>query len=164
MPDLTFDGFMRIAFVPTIASIAAPTAVELNGGSSIDLTPYLTPDGFSFSADTGNVDNTKMTSTANSNKVGRRSYTLSVTYVRNTDAGGIALEAALTYRAVGFLVVRQNIVYATTFAAAQKVQVYPIEVGEANPASPAPDTLQTVEVPLTVTAEPRTITSLATVA
>lgn len=164
MPDLTFDGMMRIAFVPTIANIAAPTAAELNAGAAIDLTPFLTPDGFAFSADTGNVDNTKMTSTANSNKVGRRSYTLSITYVRNTDAGGTALESALTYRAAGFLVVRANLAYSTAFATAQKVQIYPVEVGEANPASPAPDTLQTVEVPLTVTAEPRTITSLATVA
>lgn len=164
MPDLTFDGMIRVTFVPTIANIAAPTAAELNAGSAIDLTPLLTPDGFSFSSDTGNVDNTKMNSTANSNRVGRRSYTLSVTYVRNTDAAGLALEAALTYRAVGYLVVRANIAYATTYAAAQKVQVYPIEVGEANPASPAPDTLQTVEVPLTVTADPRTITSPGTVA
>jgi hypothetical protein len=164
MPDLTYDGFMRIAFVPTIANLASPTAVELNGGTSVDLTPYLTPDGFAFSADTGNVDNTKMNSTANSNRVGRRSYTLSVTYVRSTDVGGVAVETALTYKALGFLVVRNNIAYATTFVAAQKVQVYPIECGEANPASPAPDTLQTVTVPLTVTADPKTVTSPATVA
>src|SRR3954469_3716570 len=109
MPDLTYDGFMRIAFVPTIANLASPTAVELNGGTSVDLTPYLTPDGFAFSADTGNVDNTKMNSTANSNRVGRRSYTLSVTYVRSTDVAGIAVETALTYKALGFLVVRKTI-------------------------------------------------------
>lgn len=164
MPDITFDGNMRVAFVPVIANLAAPAATELNGAGAIDLTCRLTPDGLAISADTASVDNTKMCSTSNSQKAGRRSYTVSVTYVRGTDTEAMAVEAALTYRANGYLVVRRDLSYNTTFAASQKVEVYPVEVGEANPAAPGPDTLQSVEVPLMVTSEPRTITSRATVA
>jgi hypothetical protein len=162
MPDLSFDGMMRVAFVPVIANINAPTAVELTAGT--DLTPRLTPDGLAISTDTASVDSTKMSSTANSQKAGRRSFTVSITYTRGTAVGEIAIETALTYRAAGYLVVRRDVAYATAFAAAQKVEIYPVEVGEANPASPAPDALQNVEVPFMVTSEPKTITSRATVA
>lgn len=162
MADLSFDGNMRVAFVPTIANISAPTAVECTGGT--DLTPRLTPDGLTISTETASIDATKMNSTANSVKAGRRSYELSITYTRGTTAPELAIETALAYRASGYLVVRRDIAYSTAFAAAQKVEVYPIEVGEANPASPAPDALQNVEVPLMVTADPKTITSRATLA
>lgn len=158
MADLTFDGMLRVSLVPTIASATlAPTVAELTAGT--DLTPRLLPDGVSIGSDTASVDNTKMNSTSNSQKAGRRSYTLSVKYVRGTAVDEIAVETAMTYRAVGYLVVRRDVTYSTAWAAAQKVEVYPIEVGEANPDSPAPDTLQAVEVPLMVTAEPKTITS-----
>ena len=162
MADLTYDGMMRVAFVPTIANIAAPTVAEL--GAGIDLTPRLAPDGLSRSADTGSVDTTKMNSTANTQKAGRRSFTASVTYVRGTDEPATEVEEALTYRAAGFLVIRSNVTWETPWTAAQVVEVYPVEVGEANPGAPGPDTQQSVEVPLLVTDTPRTITSPATVA
>lgn len=164
MADLTYDGMVRVAFVPIIANISAPTSAEITAVGAIDLTPRLSPDGLSIGADTASIDNTKMNSTSNSQKAGRRSYTLSVTYVRGTDTGDTAVESALTYRANGYLVVRRDIAYSTAFASSQKVEVYPVEVGEANPSAPGPDTLQTVEVPMMVTSEPRTITSRATVA
>lgn len=153
MADLSFDGNMRVSFVPTIANIAAPTVVEVNAGT--DLTPRLTPDGLSISTDTNSIDNTKMSSTANSSKAGRRTFTASVTYTRGTAAPELAVETALVYRAAGYLVVRRDIAYTTAFAAAQKVEVYPVEVGEPNPTSPAPDALQNVEVPMMISADPK---------
>ena len=162
MADLTFDGMIRVALVPTITSMAAPTVAELTAG--VDLTPRLTPDGLSVGSDTASVDNNKMTSTFNTQKAGRRSFTASVKYVRGTAAGETAIEAALTYRATAYLVVRRDVAYSAAWTAAQKVEVYPVEVGEANPDSPAPDALQAVEVPLMITGDARTITSPATVA
>lgn len=157
MADLSFDGLMRVHFVPTIANIAAPTAVEVTAGT--DLTPRLTPDGLNVGTDTNSIDNTKMSSTANSAKAGRRTFTVSVTYTRGTAAPELAVETALVYRATGYLVVRRDTAYATAFAAGQKVEVYPVELGEANPTSPAPDTLQNVEVPMYVTGQPQSYTS-----
>jgi hypothetical protein len=162
MSDLTYDGMLRVAFVPTIANIAAPTVAELTAGT--DLTPRLAPDGVARSADTGTVDTTKMSSTANTQMVGRRSFTASVTYQRGTDEPATEVEEALTYRAAGYLVVRTSVTYETPWASAQKIEVYPVQVGEANPGTPGPDTVQTVEVPLTVTDTPRTITSPAVIA
>lgn len=162
MSDLSFDGNIRVSFVPIIANLSAPTVAELGAGT--DLTPRLTPDGLAISTETASIDATKLSSTANSAKAGRRTFSVSVTYTRGTAAGEIAIETALAYRANGYIVVRRDLAYTTAWAAAQKVEVYPVEVGESNPASPAPDTLQNVEVPMMVTAEPKSYTSRATVA
>jgi hypothetical protein len=157
MADLSFDGLMKVSFVPTIANIAAPTVVEVNAGT--DLTPRLTPDGLNISTDTNSIDSTKMSSTANAAKAGRRTFTCSVTYTRGTAAPELAVETALVYRATGYLVVRRDVAYATAYAAAQKVEVYPVELGEPNPTSPAPDTLQNVEVPMYITGQPQSYSS-----
>jgi|SRR3954452_4053668 hypothetical protein len=163
MADLTFDGMLRVYWVPAIGNIGGPTVAEL--GAGIDLTPRLTPDGLDVSSDTGTIDNTKMNSTSNQNRVGRRSYTLGVTYVRGTadDDDATEVEETLAYRATGFLVVDRDIAWGTAWAAGQRAEVYPAECGEANPDAPGPDTLQTVNVPLTVTGDPRGITNRATV-
>lgn len=166
MADLTYDGMLRVALAPTIANIASPTVAELTGASVVDLTPRLTPDGLALGSDTGSVDNTKMNSTANTMLVGRGSFTASVTYVLSTedDLEGVKVRDALVYRAAGFLVVRRSIVYGTAFAAAQRVEVYPVQCGYPNPSAPGPDTMQTVEVPLMVTNTPRGVNNPATVA
>lgn len=162
MADLSFDGMVRVAFVPTINSLSAPTVAELEAGT--DLSPRLTPDGVAISADTGSIDATKLNSTANSAKAGRRSFSVSVTYTRGSAVEEVEIETSLVYRAVGFLVVRRDIAYSTAWAAAQKVEIYPVEVGEPNPAPPAPDSLQNVEVPMMVTGEPKSYSNRATVA
>ncbi len=162
MADLGFDGMVKVSWVPTIASIAGPTVAELNAGTSLE--PRLLPDGLTITADTAGVDTSKMNSTANSTIAGRRSFTLGVRYVRGDDTASLAVEAALTYKANGHLVVRRDIVSSTAYAAGQKVEVYPAQCAQANPDSPAPDTLQAVEVPMMNTAEPRSFTNRATVA
>ncbi len=162
MADLGFDGLIKVSWVTTIANIAAPTVAELNAGTSLE--GRLQPDGLTVSADTADVDNSKMNSTANSMIAGRRSFTLGVKYIRGDDTAALAVEAALVYRANGHLVVRRNLVSTVAYAAGQKVEVYPAQCGEANPDSPAPDTLQAVEVPMKNTAEPRSISVPATVA
>lgn len=162
MADLGFDGMIKVSWVPNIVNIGAPTVAELNGGTSLE--PRLLPDGLTVTAETAGVDTSKMNSTANSNIAGRRTFTLGVKYVRGDDAASLAVEAALIYKANGNLVVRRDLVSSQAYAAGQKVEVYPGQCGETNPDSPAPDTLQAVEVPIMNTAEPRSFTNRATVA
>lgn len=164
MPDLGFDGMVKASWVTTIANIASPTAVELNAGTPLE--GALLPDGLTISADTGEVDNSKMNSIANTVIVGRGTWTVSIKYVRGDAANtyAVAVETAMAPKANGYLVVRRDIVSTTAFTAAQKVEVYPGQIGYANPDSPAADTLQAVEVPIKVTGTPRDITNRATVA
>jgi hypothetical protein len=164
MADLGFDGMVKVSWVPTIASLAAPTVVELTAGTSLE--GRLLPDGLTISADTGEIDNSKMNSIANTVIVGRGTWTASIKYVRGdaADSAATAVETAMAPKANGYLVVRRDIVATTAWIAAQKVEVYPAQVGYANPDSPAADTLQAVEVPLKITGTPRDITNRATVA
>jgi len=165
MADLGFDGMVRVCFAPTIADIDAPTIAELTAG--VDLEGRLLPDGLNTPSDTGRVDNSKMKSTFTTEIAGRRSFSgITVRYVRGpeSDTEATEVEEALVYRAVGFLVIRRDKLATAAWAAADKVEVYPVQVLQPNPDSPAPDTLQAVEVGFALQAEPKAFGDFAAVA
>jgi hypothetical protein len=156
MADLGFDGNVKVSWVPAIINIAAPTVTELNAGVSLE--DRLLPDGLATPSDTGEVDNSKLGSTFSTAVAGRRSFSgLMVKYVRGpvSDTLAAEVEDALVYRATGFLVIRRDIDAGIAWTAAQRVEVYPVQCKNPNPDSPAPDTLQAVEVGFTMTAEPK---------
>lgn len=151
MADLGFDGMIKVSFVPTLLSITAPKVTELTAG--VPLEGRLTADGLAISTDTATIDTSKLNSTANSETIGRDSFTVGVTYVRGTDADteAAAVQTALVRGASGYLVVRRDKVSTAVWAIADKVEVYPVICKRPNPATPGPDTLQTVEVGMSVT-------------
>lgn len=166
MADLGFDGMISAWFVATIADIAAPkAATEIGAAGSVVLHTRLTPDGLTTGAGNDTVDTSKMASTFNTKIVGRRNFDgLQVKYVRGDAVNEKLLDTTLIYRASGYLVVRRDVVATTAVAAAQKVEVYPVQCGEPVYDSPAPNALQTVVVPMTLTSDPRTASNPATVA
>lgn len=149
MADYGFDGMIKVSFVPTIAVITAPTTTELNAGTPLEA--QLTPDGLSVAIATAGVDTSKLNSTANSEIIGRDTYTVSVKYVRGGHSYATAIQAALTRGASGYLVARRDIVATTAWASSQKVEVYPIQCQRPSPDTPAANALQTVMVPMSVT-------------
>lgn len=162
MADYGFDGMIKVTWVPAIANIASPTLAELTAG--IDLEGRLTPDGLTTGAETAEVDSSKLNSVSNSAVPGRRSFSVGVKYVRGDDADALEVEAALIYGARGFLVVRRDKLATIDYAAADNVEVYPAACRQPNPDAPAADTLQAVDVPMTVTSEPKGYGDFATVA
>lgn len=149
MADYGFDGMIKTSFVSTIANVAAPTVAELNAGVSLE--GQLTADGLSVSAETAGVDTSKLNSTSNSEIIGRDTFSVAVTYVRGGHAAATAVQNALVRGASGFLVVRRDIVSTTAWTIGQKVEVYPVQCKRANPATPAANALQTVEIGMSVT-------------
>lgn len=149
MADYGFDGMIKAAFVPAIVSVDGPTVAELTAG--VDLEGRLTADGLEISVDTASIDTSKLNSTANSETIGRDSYTVSVTYVRGSDAEAVAVQDALVRGAAGYLAVRRNVVSTVDWAAAQDVELYPIVWKRPNPNAPAANALQTVVVGASVT-------------
>jgi hypothetical protein len=164
MADYGFDGMIKVSFVPTIANVAGPTVAELNAGTALE--GRLTADGLSISSDTASIDTSKLNSTANSETIGRDSYSLSVTYVRGDDSAATSVQAALVRGAAGYLVVRRDKLSTVAWAAGDKAEVYPVICKRPNPATPGPDTLQTVEVGMSMTdgTKVRAIDNPATVA
>jgi hypothetical protein len=165
MADLGFDGMIWVAWVPTIADITAPkAATELNAAGAVVLHTRLTPDGLTTGAGSDTIDTSKMASTFNTKIVGRRNFDgLQITYVRGDATNEKLLDTTLIYRASGYLVVRRDKLATVAVTTADKVEVYPVQCGEPQYASPAPNALQTVVVPLTLTADPRSTSNPATV-
>lgn len=159
MADLIFDGMTKVSFVDTIADISAPTAAELTAGTSLE--HLITPDGLAITPATASVDNSSLASTFTTATVGRRSYTIALTCKVTDDSGGGDAKTTLVYQAAGFLVVRRNLAVGTAFAAAQTVEVYPVEVGEPAYATPAPNEVQKFTADLMVTADADTNATVA---
>lgn len=163
MADLGFDGMVKVSWVPTITVLAAPSIAQLNAGVSLE--GRLVPDGLATPTATARVDTSKMNSTYNTNRAGRRTFDgLMVKYVRGTTSDATDVEEALVYQATGYLVIRRNLASTTAWAAAQQVEVYPVECLQPNPDSPAPDTDQVVEVQFAMTGDPKAFGDFATVA
>ena len=144
MVDSTADGRIRIFSVVSIASIAAPTAAELNAG--VDLTNFIPPGGLTgFQAETESVDNTKINSVFNTALPGRVSLGgPRIRFIKQI--GSDAVWNLFTYGFVTNIVIRQDYTYATAWTAAQPCRVYPITAGEFSEVDTAPNEMHSWEI------------------
>lgn len=152
MADIVVDGFTRVAYVPTIANINAPTTTELNAG--ILLTSVLTPDGLSgFEPTTADVDNSSLASTFDTKTIGRDSYSgTKLTFKKQS--GTDTAYATLTRGTSGYIVVRRYIDNSTAWASSQAVEVYPVIFGQTRNLAPAANTVTKWEVDTKITSAP----------
>ncbi|AGL13881.1 hypothetical protein [Actinoplanes sp. N902-109] len=152
MADITADGRTRVAYVPTIASINAPTTTELNAGLLLQNT--LTADGLAgFRPETADVDTTSMASTFNTTRNGRTSFSGTMLRLKKQD-GTDTIFNTLTRDTAGYIVVRRSLLETTAWASAQPVEVYPIVCGDVARMDPEPNTVERYEIPLKVTSAP----------
>lgn len=148
-------GTVEVWFVPTIANPAAPTAVALNAGTR--LTSYvrggITIDFASNPVPSGALDTRFEPTVAGTFGGG----TNSLNGVLRKDAFGDDDAWTLLVRdLVGFLVVGDygNTGAAETWAATDRVSVYPIEIFSRNRGDAARDQLHTFDVQFGITAVP----------
>lgn len=130
MADLIVDAATKVQFVPTIASAAfAPTMAEIAAGTSLEL--VLTKSGLKgFDPSTAEIDNTSLGSTDDTKVPGRVSYSGTALEVKKQTIGTDPAYAVLSVmNTTGFIVIRDGMPAATAFAAAQKVDVYPVQLG-----------------------------------
>ena len=160
--DMLLDGNLKVSWVSTIANQAAPTAAELTAGISLE--DRLTPDGLNIGFQTTMVPNSALSSTYDTEQVGRSKVTTSLKYKKGAEGTTDTVANALTFRAVGFLVVRRGVASATAFTTGDKVEVYPSQCGRPNPEVPAPNAIQLVTVELGSTGTPNGMDDPAVVA
>lgn len=152
MADIYVDGFIRVAFVPTISNIAAPTTTELNAGTL--LSSIVTADGLvGFEATTAEVDTTALDSTFDTKGIGRDSFEGTMLRIKKQD-GTDTVFNLLTRGTTGYIVVRRDVLSATAWTAAQKVEVFPIVCGRERNLAPEANTVRRYEVPTMVTSAP----------
>jgi hypothetical protein len=128
------DGNLKVTWVPAIANPGAPTVTELNGASTIDMTCYLTADGWSPGTDESVITDDRLCSTQTFEKPGRYTDTLSTTYVfRGQDTGNGVTDnkafVALKKGTTGFYVTRWGKSYETAYIAGDIVDVIPVQLG-----------------------------------
>jgi hypothetical protein len=139
MADIIVDGQTRVAFVPTIANIAAPTTAELNAGTLLQST--LIPAGLEgFENSTADVDNTSLASTFDTKLPGRQSFSGTGLVLKKQDGTDTVFNLLSVPNTSGYIVIRDGVTESTAWAATNKVEVYPIRTaahsmmgrGEAN--------------------------------
>ena len=162
MSDMLLDGMVKVAWVPIVTDLAAPTVADLTAG--VELTERLTPDGLDVSSEDEMIDNSSLASTYSTEQVGRSKVTITLKYKADQDQANDDVKDALTYKALGFLAVRRGIAWDTDWTAAQNIELYPAQCGRPSPDAPAPNSLQTVTVRMASTSTPKAFGDEAVVA
>lgn len=152
MADSLADGMTRVAFVASIANIAAPTVAELNAG--ILLQTVITADGLmGYEATTAEVDTSALASTFDTKTIGRDSFSGTGLRLKKQLTGDTAY-TTLTRGTTGFTVIRRDILETTAWASTQPVEVYPIICGQSKFLPPEPNSVRRYEVPTPITSAP----------
>lgn len=131
------DGNVRVVWITTFNG-SVLTAATVTAG--VDLSCYFTADGFNRGINEAAVVDDRLCSTQSGEQPGRWSETLDLMYVY--DAQNVVPTDNLAYTtllpgAKGFFVVRYAMPYTTAAAAAQKVDVIGVTLGQQNKQSPA---------------------------
>lgn len=126
------DGTLRIDFVPgPIANLSAPTVAELTATGAQELSGYVTGDGFNPSGEQATVNDERIASTQTFEQPGRKTKSLTVTYVHNPE-DPTNNEAYLTLEegVSGYIVTRYGVPRGQAWAAGDIVDVWPVKAGE----------------------------------
>lgn len=139
-PSLPSDGNLKVVWVPAIADPAAPSAAVLNAATSIDLSCYLTADGFTTGGDEEGITDDRLCSRQTFERPGRFSDTLELMYVYLPQSAANATDNkafdTLKHLTNGFIVTRWGKDYASAFIATDKVDVIPVQMGRQMKAAP----------------------------
>lgn len=132
IPSTPADGNMTVLVVPAIADPAAPTIAELTGDAVIDISCYLTGDGWSPSQEQATISDSRLCSRETYARPGQKSSSLELTYIDNTNSvykeDNLAAET-LVEGSDHNLVVRRGVPYEEPMASGQLVRVWPVTAG-----------------------------------
>lgn len=131
IPGTAADGHVGVWWVPVIA---VPTAPDLSAelATAVDLSCYLTSDGFTPSLDESVATDDRLCDTVTYENIGRAQRSLSIRYIENPTASAGTTNLAyetLTPGAAGFFMVRRGLLYSVALADGQAVQVWPVAMG-----------------------------------
>ena len=126
------DGNTKVWWVTTLSSTTSPTAVQINAGVSLEA--FITPDGLDVSPDQNFVDTSTLAGLSEFQDFGRSKVDSSLTMKRDsTDTAWTTFASQPS----GYLVIRRGVSNATTGAASQVVEVYPVKASNRFPVKPA---------------------------
>jgi hypothetical protein len=135
MAVVIIDGRVKVTFATACANVDAPTVAEANAGTALQ--DDITPDGLDISPATGKVDISNLGSKQYADKAGRVRFDISIKFHHRSPTD--VPYNLLPYNTDGFLFVRRGVDATTAWAAGDKLEVYPVNTGEAMQEKPTPD-------------------------
>jgi hypothetical protein len=155
MPDIVSDGKDRVFWVPGTGGIAAagsPTVAEINAGT--DLTSWITSsEGLANSSASERVDSTGLNSTQNTELIGRRTDSPSITF--KTQGKTTAPWTLFASQPYGFLVRRTLVANTTAMAIGDRVTVFPVQAGYRDEKQTAKNEMAKFSVDFAITGQVR---------
>ncbi|MGW8565655.1 phage tail tube protein [Isoptericola sp. NPDC055881] len=155
IPSTPFDGNMAVWLVPAIANPAAPTVAEITAG--VDISCYLTPDGYAPTADQATITDDRLCSRETYGQPGRKTRGLTLTGIDNTNSVHETefneLVDTLVEGTEMYVVRRRGLPYETAIAASQKVSVLPIKPGMKQDVAPEANSVTRSTWPTFVTGQ-----------
>lgn len=140
IPSTPADGNVAVWLVPAIADTTAPKLTELEAAGAVDISCYLTSDGYTTSLDQQVISDERLCSTETFEQPGRVSRTLSVTYIDNTNSPNEATankaKDTLVPGSVHYVVVRRGKAFDTALAVGDKITVTPVKAGQYDDVAP----------------------------
>ena len=131
IPSTPADGYVAVRVLPAVADLSAPTLAEWTAG--IDISCYLTSDGYSPSVDQQVATDERLCSTQVFEQPGRVTNSLDLIYIDNTNSPNQTTDNkakdTLVPGSSQVIAVRRGMPYAAAAAAAQKVTLFPIKPG-----------------------------------
>jgi len=139
------DGMVLVLWVPELGDPDQPGLSELTAPSVLDLSCYLTDQGWDPQITEASAADPRLCSTEDFAQPGRKATQIPLIYVTNPD-DPTNDEAATTLveRSTGFLVERRGVDVETALAVGDLVTVYPAKLGVQVEAKPTANTPLTI--------------------
>lgn len=142
MARFTPDGATKVTWVPGANAIEdpqAPSVVELNGPSTVDLECYLTKDGLSVTTEEETVEDGVLCETFDAELPGTTRLAGELTMVRDDIAAQDVAWNAFSTRKDGWIVIRDGIdtTLNPDWRVGDRAQVYKVRTGDKRPAPTA---------------------------
>jgi hypothetical protein len=153
MADSFADGNTRVAWVPSIANIAAPTTTELNAGTLLQ--SVMTQDGLiGFEPTTADVDTASLNSIFNTVGNGRDSFNSPTLRLKKQSSADTAYTTLGTKGTTGYVVIRRSVLETTAWTSTQAVEVYPALTGRRKRLAPEANAVEKYEIPIKIYSQP----------
>ena len=164
IPSTPADGNFKVVWVPEIADTTAPTVTELEAVGALDISCYLTGDGWTPTKEQATIPDPRLCSRQEYGRPGRKTPGLSITVIDNTNSpnetdSNAAVES-IVEGANGYFVERIGIAYEDAFAADQKVSIYPATAGEKQVLPPEANSVTRSTIPQFIFADVQTDVAL----
>lgn len=133
LPSTPADGNVLVKLLPAVADMNDPKLTEVNAVGAVDISCYLTSDGYAPGVDQAGIPDERLCSTQIFEQPGRETNTLNLTYIDNTNAPNEATDneakETLVPGSSHVLLVRRGVAYEEPLAAGQKVILWPLKAG-----------------------------------